>query len=1229
MTRRYSFTSLPRALRGKAADGDRTTAQDRNLEDALYSDPDLPSGGQGAIALDGIDVSTPIEGGRGRGSRSRSHSHGQIGRSRGSPGSASDTLPTSAPSSPVGANPLHSLQPQAQHTVRVPTSDPSPQSPRSLRSPVTPAEADQPLETEPTTPNESHSGEQPRQHEHTNATTEEVIRRVTEALQQRRDAGSDGGGDDDDDDDGDSEKSLPESEYFGPARRPRKYARSAITQSEAGHSYYEEPPTMRERVNTFMNSSPVAIFFMSLIILSTLAFLLETVPELSSDPDYGDPERECYWFCLETGFIFFFTIEYFTRWYAAVDRVVFPFEAFNIVDVVAILPYYMELGLSGFEDPCGKSSNPTGSGADSVVDLRFIRVIRLARVFRVLKLTSRVSATTVLVATFRNSASALSVPFFFLMIGLVVWASLMFLAEQGSYDPLDGKYYVKDSRGHKHESSFVSIPDCLWWALVTFTTVGYGDMYPQTPHGKAINSFAMLFGVLFFAMPIAIVGNNFTQAWEEKKRMDAEELEKQEAYQADAETSKLEPSTKNWGERELKHFRLYFSNYNCTEAEFMGITRSEMEPVKPPDVLIPAHFNWALFSAKAKKIASQLGTSDFCLLAREAPELCGEYLRKSREHIVWERREGGAHLVSLEGYWVVRRTGPGPDAAGAAVLRSRDKHGGSLPGLKTHWVLLAAPGDDPRPTPARLAPERTELVVEKPRDCFIDFLRFSDTEDGVVLAAAERSGHKAFVGRRVVGFHAREELLCYTHPEAVVTLKFAPKIEPDQSLLTLAYKVFHMHRVQGPATRDGVREKNTAMYTRDFVAQLYHHLGFGRLPTSFRSRAGLKITCGGDATAGREFVFTSESDLGVYGLGPGSVLPVYIVGTQAMNMSETEKLGQIGGELLVLAQNYFISCDRKRAKRVFMVAYRGTDVRFYSAYFPIDYLNAVSDGLRPSEEDAIEILSYPNRPDEEGLAGWSDTKKLRDTTGDMSLHYRHTGHPLELDVDDNPLRVISVDAIMTPGLQAGHRIHAVNGRAVSDVEQLEAMLERLSSEGSDVTLKVSREADALDFLNPSERAPIVSLLQRLRGRVVEYLKEDLDAKLAFAPMASPRLHDGSLGSRQLSRMINGEFCNSFSIKSPVEGRADTLGVPPPGKAVNSKDPLAQSAFGPFSRSFKLDSFRSRGQQPAASTPQMDSRLGNAGQMSPVCPPTFLARRSCPHTTLKQELSFQPMHRPSR
>eukprot|EP01065_Artemidia_motanka_P027090 TRINITY_DN32327_c0_g1_i1.p1 TRINITY_DN32327_c0_g1~~TRINITY_DN32327_c0_g1_i1.p1 ORF type:complete len:556 (+),score=106.45 TRINITY_DN32327_c0_g1_i1:52-1719(+) len=257
----------------------------------------------------------------------------------------------------------------------------------------------------------------------------------------------------------------------------------------------------------------VSSFYLLLILASTAAFMAETVPEMSGDEEYGDPDWdgiEKFWFWLETVFVAFFTVEYVLRFSTDPRPRAFPLQPANVVDLAAILPYYIELAMSG--------------GAN----IRFIRVIRLARVFRVLKLGKSFQGTEVLVTCISNSKSALTVPFFMVMVADVVFASLINLVEQGDWEETctdgvcEGSFWVTDTAtGARVQSEFVSVPESMWWALVTMTTVGYGDHSPNTALGKVVAVVCMLVGVLFMAMPIAVIGNNFVLAWNECKEREA------------------------------------------------------------------------------------------------------------------------------------------------------------------------------------------------------------------------------------------------------------------------------------------------------------------------------------------------------------------------------------------------------------------------------------------------------------------------------------------------------------------------------------------------------------------------------------------------------------------------------------------------------------------------------------------------------------------------------------
>eukprot|EP01060_Flectonema_neradi_P025289 TRINITY_DN34106_c0_g1_i1.p1 TRINITY_DN34106_c0_g1~~TRINITY_DN34106_c0_g1_i1.p1 ORF type:complete len:665 (+),score=82.01 TRINITY_DN34106_c0_g1_i1:60-2054(+) len=304
-------------------------------------------------------------------------------------------------------------------------------------------------------------------------------------------------------------------------------------------------------------------WFMLLIVGSTLAFMLETLPSLSADPEYGDPEKKQFWFILETFFVVFFTLEYVIRWITAENLLKFPFELFNVVDLLAIIPYYVELALS------------------SNVNLRFIRVVRLARVFRVLKMGKKYDGAEILMRVLKDSVPALIPPFFFLFLGMVFFSSLMYICEQGTYDKVDKRFYVHDTRGHRVESLFVSIPDGMWWSLVTMLTVGYGDYTPHTALGKTVNSAAIVFGIMFSAMPIAIIGSAFTATFEEMRL----KLKAADDFRANDQVN----NTSNWGPNQLKFFGITFEDQGRTSiSDFLDIGTSEkpLDATERPDKLV-------------------------------------------------------------------------------------------------------------------------------------------------------------------------------------------------------------------------------------------------------------------------------------------------------------------------------------------------------------------------------------------------------------------------------------------------------------------------------------------------------------------------------------------------------------------------------------------------------------------------------------------------------------------
>ncbi|KAG0026770.1 hypothetical protein BGZ81_006106 [Podila clonocystis] len=234
------------------------------------------------------------------------------------------------------------------------------------------------------------------------------------------------------------------------------------------------------------------------IVLSAVITTIETIPSFRSTDSI-------IWFDFETVMVAFFTIEFIFRVIAHSDSVKqlkkFLLSPMAIIDVLSILPYYIELALT----------------RDTTVFFRFtiLRLFRLLRVFRTFKYSSTIIMTIeVMIVAIKRSMDALSALFFFLVTGTMLFSTLLYFAERGEWD--EARQVFVDA--NNNPSTFDSIPSAFWYTIVTITTTGYGDMVPTTFIGKLISFPAMMCGVLLITLPSIIIGRNFTLVWEAMQR---------------------------------------------------------------------------------------------------------------------------------------------------------------------------------------------------------------------------------------------------------------------------------------------------------------------------------------------------------------------------------------------------------------------------------------------------------------------------------------------------------------------------------------------------------------------------------------------------------------------------------------------------------------------------------------------------------------------------------------
>jgi voltage-gated potassium channel len=214
------------------------------------------------------------------------------------------------------------------------------------------------------------------------------------------------------------------------------------------------------------NAFDVALI--AIILFSVVVVMLESVADVREAS--GEALRAAEW-----GLTALFSVEYVLRLVSVARPLRYVTSFFGMVDLVAVVPTYVSLLVPGAQY------------------LLVVRLLRILRIFRVLKLTQYLSEATQLTRALRASRRKITVFVVTVLTLVVVLGSLIYLIE-----------------GPEH--GFTSIPKSVYWAIVTLTTVGYGDISPQTPLGQAVASLIMILGYGIIAVPTGIVTVELSRA---------------------------------------------------------------------------------------------------------------------------------------------------------------------------------------------------------------------------------------------------------------------------------------------------------------------------------------------------------------------------------------------------------------------------------------------------------------------------------------------------------------------------------------------------------------------------------------------------------------------------------------------------------------------------------------------------------------------------------------------
>ena len=207
------------------------------------------------------------------------------------------------------------------------------------------------------------------------------------------------------------------------------------------------------------------LFIQLLIVISLISFSIETIPDLSKT-------TKIVFRYIEIITVLIFSVEYLLRLLVAGKKLKFIFSFYGIIDLMAILPFYISSG----------------------IDLRSIRILRLLRLFRILKILRYSKA----IRRFKLAFTSIKEE---MVLFLITTLFLIYLSSIGIY------YCESDAQ----PDAFKSVFHCLWWSIVTLTTVGYGDAYPITAWGKVFASFVMVIGIGVVAVPSGLIASALTK----------------------------------------------------------------------------------------------------------------------------------------------------------------------------------------------------------------------------------------------------------------------------------------------------------------------------------------------------------------------------------------------------------------------------------------------------------------------------------------------------------------------------------------------------------------------------------------------------------------------------------------------------------------------------------------------------------------------------------------------
>ncbi|KAM4631424.1 voltage-gated potassium channel regulatory subunit KCNG1-like [Polymixia lowei] len=269
-----------------------------------------------------------------------------------------------------------------------------------------------------------------------------------------------------------------------------------------------------------------------MVVITVVSLCISTMPDLREEETRGECSLKCRsMFVVESICVAWFTLEFVLRFVNAQSKLAFARGPLNIIDAIAILPYYVSLVVEIRE----KSQEDISTGRGYLDKLGLIlRLLRALRILYVMRLARHSLGLQTLGLTMQRSMREFGLLLLFVCVAVALFSPLVHLAESE----------LAPFAATSPHQTFSSIPASYWWAIISMTTVGYGDMVPRSVPGQIVALTSILSGILIMAFPATSIFHTFSRSYQELKQ-EYERLWKEERGAELAADSKIHFSPDN------------------------------------------------------------------------------------------------------------------------------------------------------------------------------------------------------------------------------------------------------------------------------------------------------------------------------------------------------------------------------------------------------------------------------------------------------------------------------------------------------------------------------------------------------------------------------------------------------------------------------------------------------------------------------------------------------------